>query len=313
MSLSYTSIKTLIDFLPEELAAAVEQLNPAQFEAVEELRLRNGGFLTIVTAQGDYTVPGTRERRLGSEDLLLTLERATGASLHTALSSLRQGFSPARGGHRIGVCGTVVSQDGQTVFLRDISSLNLRVAHEVVGIAASVLPLLIEDGRLCNTLIISPPGMGKTTLLRDMLRSCSEGEGVPPVRVGVADERGELCAMHEGQPQLSIGRRTDVICGGTKAEGLMMLLRGMNPEVLAVDEVTAPEDIQAIEQAIGCGVTVLATAHAGSFGDLQRRTSYRPIMEKELFRRFVLVGIQQGRRKYEIFNERGERLAITGD
>ena len=311
--MNHTSITTLIDFLPEELAAAMEQLNTAHLGTVEELRLRNGGLLTIVTAQGDYVVPGGRERKISSNDLLFTLERATGASLHTALSSLRQGFLPVRGGHRIGVCGTVVGQEGQTIFLRDISSLNLRVAHEVIGIGAAVLPALMEQERLCNTLIISPPGMGKTTLLRDMLRSCSEGEGVPPMRVGVTDERGELCAMHEGKPQLTVGQRTDVICGGTKAEGLMMLLRGMNPEVLAVDEITVVEDIRAIELAIGCGVAVLATAHGSSLADLQRRTSYRQLMSKGLFTRFVLVSTRQGRRHYRIFNKGGEMLATASN
>ena len=311
--MSHTSIRTLLDFLPEHLAAAVEQLSTTQLDAVEELRLRIGGSLTAVTAQGDYVVPAARERAIESEDLLFTLERATGASLHTALSSLRHGFLPVRGGHRIGVCGTLVAQDGLNAALRDISSLNLRIAHEMTGIAAVVLPALMEQGRLCNTLILSPPGAGKTTLLRDMLRSCSEGEGVPPMRVGVADERGELCAMHEGQPQLSIGRRTDVVCGGKKAEGLMLLLRGMNPEVLAVDEMTAQEDMQAVEQAIGCGVTVLATAHTGSMGDLMRRTSYRQLAEKGLFSRFVLVDVQKGQRQYEIYNERRERLAVAGN
>jgi len=310
--LSRTSIKTLLDFLPEDLARAMEQLSDVQLEIVEELRLRNGEPLTVVTAQGDYPV-GLRERRIESEDLLFTLEQATGASLHTALSSLRQGFLPVRGGHRIGVCGTIVTWEGENAALRDISSLNLRVAREAGGIAVGVLPALTEQGRLCSTLILSPPGMGKTTLLRELLRCCSEGEGVPPMRVGVADERGELCAMGGGQPQLSVGRRTDVVCGGMKAEGLMLLLRGMNPEILAVDEISAAEDIGAIEEAVGCGVTVLATAHAGCIADLRRRTSYRQLMEKGLFSRFVLVSRRRGRRVYEIFDEGGERLATAGD
>ncbi len=156
-------------------------------------------------------------------------------------------------------------------------------------------------GKVRSTLILSPPGRGKTTLLRDLIRCISDGEGVPPLRVGVADERRELAALWEGVPQLDVGGRTDVMDGCPKAEGLLMLLRGMNPQVLAADEVTAPADVAAMETAAGCGTALLATAHAGGLEDLGRRPLYRRLMELGIFQRIVEIDVDAaGARTYRV-------------
>lgn len=300
------SLELLMEYLPLPLSRGLDALSQEKKDAIEEIRLRNGAPMRVCTARGDYIVSRTREQTVTQEDLLYTLERATNASLHTALPQLRHGFLPVAGGSRIGVCGTMVFEGGEPAVFRQLSSFNLRVAHELHGISASVLPALLEGEMLLSTLLISPPGMGKTTLLRDLIRAISEGEGVPPMQVGVVDERGELCAMHEGVPQLDIGRRTDVMDGCPKAEGLMMLLRGMGPELLAVDEITAPEDIRALEQAGGCGVKLLATAHASSVQDLRRRPLYQGMMNSSLFSRYVVISRQCGMRSYQVFDGRGE-------
>ena len=142
--------------------------------------------------------------------------------------------------------------------------------------------------------------MGKTTLLRDLIRLVSEGEGCAPLRVSLADERGEVAAMYNGRPQLEVGRRTDVVEGCPKAQGLMLLLRGMNPQVLAVDEVTAPEDVQALTAAVGCGATLLATAHGSELADLERRPVYRPLLKEGLFRFLVRIRREDGGRVYTV-------------
>ena len=176
----------------------------------------------------------------------------------------------------------------------------MRVARQFPGAAEEVLPSLLEGGRLESALILAPPGLGKTTLLRDLVRAVSAGEGAPPRRVGVADERGEIAALFDGVPQLDVGPRTDVMEGCPKAWGLMTLLRGMNPQVLAVDEITAPEDVAALCAAAGCGVTVLATAHGENREDLLRRAVYAPLWERGLFRRLVTIRRGQTGREYVV-------------
>lgn len=155
--------------------------------------------------------------------------------------------------------------------------------------AGPLLQRLTDKGQVLSTLILAPPGAGKTTLLRDLVRAFSDGEGGEPLRVSVADERGEIAALWRGTPQLYVGRRTDVLDGCSKAEGLSILIRGMNPQVAAVDELGSSEDVQAVAEAAGCGVAVLATAHGTGLDDLRRRPACRELLELGVFRRLVIL------------------------
>jgi stage III sporulation protein AA len=246
-----------------------------------------------------------RERSLGGPpvergELDQLVEIASRASLHTVLDQVRRGYLTMEGGHRIGLCGTAVLREGEIHSLRNLSSANLRIARQVRGAAAPVLDRLCPGGRLAGTLILAPPGQGKTTLLRDLIRSVSEGEGCCPLRVALADERGEVAAMYNGQPQLEVGRRTDVTEGCPKDQGLMLLLRAMNPQVLAVDEITAPEDVRALSAAVGCGVTLLASAHGEGRAGLECRALYRPLLEEGMFRFLVRIHREGERRVYTV-------------
>ena len=294
---SVQACRQALGVLPPRLRQEALALPQEALARAEEFRLRAGWPMSVVL--------GERERFLNGPpveggELERLVEIASQASLHAVLDQLRRGYLTVAGGHRLGLCGTAVLQGGGIHALRGFSSANLRVARQVEGAAAPVLDSLCPGGRLASTLILAPPGMGKTTLLRDLIRLVSEGEGCAPLRVSLADERGEVAAMYNGRPQLEVGRRTDVAEGCPKAQGLMLLLRGMNPQVLAVDEVTAPEDVQALTAAVGCGATLLATAHGSELADLERRPVYRPLLKEGLFRFLVRIRREDGGRVYTV-------------
>ena len=278
-----TGLEAVRAVLPVELAARLESLSGEDLSAVEELRLRRGFPLSVVFGQGERELGGPL---VTESHLRSLLENVSQASAHTVLDQTRSGFVTLRGGHRLGLCGTVSRRDGGITSLRYLSSAALRVARAVEGQADSLLPALTENGTFQSTLILGPPGAGKTTLLRDLVRVLSDTLGI---RVGLADERGEVAALWQGEAQFYVGRRTDVVDGCAKAEGLNMLLRGMGPQVLAADEITDRGDAAAMLDAVGCGVALLATAHGGCREDLSRRSAYRILAEAGAFRRAVIL------------------------
>ena len=272
--------------LPGPLRDGLRALGEDRLEEAEEFRLRRGFPMTVLLPEGERETNGPP---VGEDELRQVVENATQCSAHTALDRVRQGFVTLRGGHRIGLCGSVTKKEGRIVTLRELSSLSVRVARSVPGLAKPLLPELTEDGRFLSTLILAPPGAGKTTLLRDLVRVLSDGEGCPPHRVSVADERGEIAALWRGEPQLYVGRHTDVLDGCSKSEGLSILIRGMDPQVAAADELGGSEDVRAAEEAAGCGVAVLATAHGAGLEDLRRRPACRELLELGAFRRLVVL------------------------
>lgn len=264
-------------FLPLELQRAV--LSTAK--DAEEIRLRSGQPLSLVDRNGSETPVRCSNPLIVTPELLQrTLESATCASYHAVVEKLCRGFLPLPGGHRLGVAGSVDIENGHIHGFRSLSSLNLRVAHEVQGVGEPVVEQLFGGDQLGSALILAPPGAGKTTLLRDLIRLASDRYHM---RVSLADERGEVAALQGGVPQLCVGRQTDVLDGCPKAEGMMLLLRSMNPQLLAADEITAPEDIEALSAAANCGVAVLATAHGSSLKDLLRRPLYQKLLGERIF------------------------------
>ena len=179
-----------------------------------------------------------------------------------------------------------------------MSSLAIRIAHDIPGVAEPVAKLLNEQGLTqASCLILAPPGMGKTTLLRDLIRIYSDQWHL---RVGVADERGEIAALHKGVPQFYLGATVDVIEGCGKSEAGILLLRSMNPQVIAMDEVTSPEDVAALSVIAHCGTAVLATAHGQSVAELCRRPLYQTLLEQRLFQAVVTITRTQGKRQYTV-------------
>ena len=283
--------------LPPALRAAALAVPRRRMARVEELRLRVGRPVGLSLPEGEIPLAQTQ---VGAEDLEEVLDRATEFSRYTAAGTLSQGYVTAPGGFRVGVCGTSV-QGEEADGLRELSSLSIRVPRVREGVARPVLPRLIEAGRLQSALVLSPPGGGKTTLLRDLVRLISLGtEDLPPMRVSLVDERGELAASYRGRPQLDVGPRTDVLDGCPKASAVPMLLRAMTPQVIALDELALDEDAAAVRSAAGCGAVLLATAHSASPEELARRPALAGLLAGDIFHRTVTISGAGADRTYRV-------------
>lgn len=235
--------------------------------------------------------------KLSAVTMTACLELVTKSSLYALEEELRGGYITVEGGHRVGLVGRAIVRAGEIKSMREISGLNVRVAREVLGAADKLLPELFsrEEDWFYRTLIISPPRAGKTTILRDLIRQISDGWGqVRGRRIAIVDERSELAGTFRGQPQKDVGIRTDVLDACPKAEGIMLLLRSMSPEIIAVDEIGRAEDAVALGEALNAGVGVLATAHAASLEELEGRPILKELMAAKVFQRLVLLSRKGG-------------------
>lgn len=284
----------------------------------EEIRLRTGRPVMVLGKEGEYfwnqSGTGLQRDRQGSyvwleTDMKETLSRMSRYSMYALEEELRSGFFTIQGGHRVGVAGRTVCEQGKIFSFRNISCLNIRVARQKKGCALDLLPWLMEEGDIYNTLILSPPGVGKTTMLRDCIRLLSEGNGhFPGKKVGVVDERSEIAACFLGIPQNDLGARTDVLDACPKVEGMRLMLRSMSPQVLAVDELGSREDCLAVEEALHCGCRILGTMHAKNIEDLQDKMYLSKWLEKGFFGRFVFLAHEGGIRRFSVYDGRLKRL-----
>lgn len=275
----------LRELLPLHLAEILEKVN---IDSAEEIRLRIGQRPSLVIDDKEILFA---ENEVSRGDIAHVVDRASRSSFHAVASQLERGYIHGGFGIRIGICG-VYSEKGM-VSARDISSLALRLPHEIKGIGADAIERLRPFDS--SVLIISPPGGGKTSFLRELIRKSSERG----VRVCLCDERGEVAAMWQGISSFDLGPMCDVLSGVEKRRGISMLLRSMNPRVIAVDEISAEQDGEAMKEALSCGAAIYATAHGKNLEDLMKRPHYKQMISDGLFQKAVII--ERGeKRTYEV-------------
>lgn len=279
----FAELKALL--LPS-LAAALQELPAAEWERLQEIRLRIGQPVRLRLAAGERTLPLLWQQDWQERQLMLFLHN----SVYAYEEQLRQGFVTLPGGHRVGLVGEAWFTEGELRGFKHIASLNIRLARAVPGVAKPFLPYIVGGGRVLRTLLAAPPGVGKTTLLRDLVRILAEGEaGLPPLNIGLADERMEIAAAVDGCPQLPVGSRCDVISACSKAQAVMILLRSMGPQLVVTDEVGSQADCEALAAALNAGVSVLASAHGGSLEELLARPWLGDLLREGFFERLLLL------------------------
>lgn len=301
----------ILRVLPVSVRRLIEE-EQLQYEYLQEIRLRAGKPLLMVY-RGDELMAGPKRSGpyiVTKEDIREMTGYVSNYSLYAYEQEMRQGFITIEGGHRVGMTGQAIIEDGKVKNIRYISSINLRIAHEVPGCADKVFPHVTYNRKLCHTLIISPPRCGKTTLLRDMIRQISDGNTwLKGMSVGVVDERSEIGGCYMGVAQNHLGMRTDVLDCCPKAEGMIMLIRSMSPEVVAVDEIGAAEDVHAVEYAMHCGCKMLASIHGASMDEIRRKPLLGRLIEERRFERYIVLGSHIHPGQIEgIYDERGTLL-----
>lgn len=274
------------------------------FDSLQEIRIRAGQPVILIVngremfLQKDGSLGNWIEcaYRISGQEVTDILNHICNYSIYAFEDEIRQGFISVPGGHRVGLAGQAVMERADAIrYLKHIFYLNIRVAHQKLGVADKALPYLYKDGTLYNTLLLSPPGCGKTTMLRDLIRQISDGndwgEGC---EVSVIDERSEIAGSFQGIPQNEIGIRTDVLDACPKLLGMMMVIRSMAPKVLAVDELGNGEEMELLRQAQASGCRILATIHAENIQDMTRKEYMKKALEYGIFKRYIVLEKREG-------------------
>ena len=281
----------ILSILAKSVRKIIQEDKPDPKE-LQEIRLRTGQPVRIVCSNRERVLPSEEAPHIVTkEEMRETMDYISHYSLYAYENELKQGFLTIEGGHRVGVAGKVIMEEEKVKNIQYISSVNIRISHEVIGCADSLLPYITKNKQVCHTLIISPPCCGKTTLIRDLIRQISDGnQYVKGCSVGVVDERSELGGCYLGIAQNHLGSRTDILDCCPKAEGMIMLIRSMSPQVIAVDEIGTREDIHAVEYAMQCGCKLIASVHGLDMEEAKNKPVLGELIRRRMFERYVVLG-----------------------
>lgn len=286
-------LEDILRYFPKDMykymeTAITNNLNITK--TIEEIRIRVGKPIILKFRNTDIVL----KYIVTSKEVLEILEKVCENSIYAYKNQICQGFLTIKGGHRIGITGTVVVEDGKIINVKYVSSLNFRIAREVINCSSNIIKQIIDvqNQTIYNTLIISPPGKGKTTMLRDIVRQISNGINEYKFKgktVGLVDERGEIAATYKGITQNDVGIRTDVIGNVDKKSGIEILIRSMAPEVIACDEIGIKEDIYAIRKCLISGVKGVFTMHAKNIDDVKKNIEIKSLIENHYIEKIICL------------------------
>lgn len=279
----------IVNLLPSNILKELRVLE--NLDKLQEIRLKVNAPIILQNGEDEILT----KVNLSLEDLKLILQRISQYSLYAYEEEMRQGFITVKGGHRVGICGSYVIEKGSIKTIKDPGSINIRISREVLGCSNKIMQYIEDKENVYNTLLISPPRCGKTTLLRDVCRNVSNGfQGIKGRRVCVIDERSELGASYFGIPQMDLGIRSDVLDNCPKGEGIIMAIRTMAPEVILCDEIGSNDDVYSILKALNSGVNIIASIHGYNLSDFNDRVVFKDLVQNKVFKRVIILSKRKG-------------------
>lgn len=276
--------KDIFYVLPESIKLEIKKVK--DLEKLQEIRIKINKPLFIYFDNKEVIV----NYIVSKEDMKIILQRISNYSIYAFEEEIKQGYITIKGGHRVGICGSCVMDGEKVKTIKNIASLNIRISREAIGCANKIMKYIFDSKRVLNTIIISPPKCGKTTLIRDISRNLSEiGK-----KVCIIDERSEIGGCFDGIPQMNIGSRSDVLDNCLKSQGIIMAVRSMAPEVIICDEIGTYKDMDSILMAMNSGVNLITTIHGFGIEDLYRRPVFKDILENRVFKRAIVLNSENG-------------------
>lgn len=271
----------ILEYFPNKIVQAIlNSINEKEIETLEEIRIRVSKPIILKLANKEIIV----EYIVTTQDILEIVEKITENSMYSYQQQICSGYITLKGGHRVGISGNVVMEENKVINVNYIYSLNFRIARQIIGVAEKVVNEVMKNDEISNTLIISKPGAGKTTILRDLIRIISKTK-----TVGVVDERGEIAAMYKNEPQNDLGIKVDILSNISKSLGIKMLVRSMAPDVIVADEIGTKEDIEAIKYAVTSGVKGIFTAHANNIEDIKKSPILKELLNLNLIEKIIIL------------------------
>lgn len=280
--------KDVFYILPKSIKQKLENIK--YIEKIQEIRLRINKYLQCYLGNEEIIV----DYIVTEEDLKIILQRMSNYSIYAFEEEIKNGYITIRGGHRVGICGTCVMEDNKIKTIKNVASINIRICRQIKGCSDEILKFITEKDKVLNTIIISPPKCGKTTLIRDISRNLSNGTKKNAVNIFgkklcIIDERSEIAGCSNGIPQMDVGIRTDVFDSCLKSEGTIMAIRSMAPDVIVCDEIGTHKDVESILVALNSGVNLITTIHGAGIEDLYMRGVFKEVLENNVFKRAIVL------------------------